>query len=404
MNQYTYKARDESGKMIKGQMESASEASLAESLRHKGYMPVSIKPLKKQDGFSSLQERFYRIKSEDLIIFNIQLANMINAGLPILNGLNIIKEQIENKKLKQIVENISQEVEAGASFSEALTRHKRVFSKTFINMVKAGEVSGNLNVVLNKLAEYAEQQEEMKQQIKGALFYPMILAFAGVVVVLFIITFVIPKFVVIFNRADVSLPLPTQVLYMGGIILKKYWYLVLMVVGIIVMSIRAYVNTPAGRTAFDQGILKLPVIGVLVRKIVISRFSRTFAALMDSGVPVLQSLEIVRDVVGNVVISRVLAVAKDRVEDGERIAVSLQGSGEFPVDMVQMVAVGEETGNIGEMLNKTADFYDKSVGYSIKKLTTLIEPLFLVIMGAVVGFIMASMLLPIFDMVKTMHG
>ena len=212
-----------------------------------------------------------------------------------------------------------------------------------------------------------------------------------------------PKFVEIFAKADVPLPLPTIMLYNLGMGLKRFWYLFVLGAGLLVLGSRSYVNTPGGRLRFDRLKLRLPVIGPLVRKVVISRFSRTLATLLDSGVPVLHSLDIITGVVGNEVIARVVKNVRDSIEGGERLAQPLKVSGEFPADTVQMIAAGEETGKLGEMLNKIAGFYDTAVGYSIKKLTALIEPIFLVIMGGMIGLIMASLLLPIFDMVKTIQ-
>lgn len=403
MSTFIYKAREETGKSVKGTMEAASQEELAEKLRKMGYMPTSIKEALPGIPLNDITERFKKISIEDIIMFNVQLANMIDAGLPLLSSLRTLSHQIENKKLREIVGQVSRSVEGGAPFSDALAQHPKVFSKLFINTVMAGETSGKLNTVLNRLAVYVEQQEDLRQKIQGALFYPAILLVTGVSVILFIISFVMPQFVKIFTEANVDLPLPTRILYETGVVLKKFWYLILLGVGVLVFGIKRYVNTPGGRLRFDQWQLRLPVVGPLVRKVVISRFSRTLATLVESGVPILQSLDIIRNVVGNEVIGRVVQNVRDSVEGGERLAQSLKVSEEFPADTVQMIAVGEESGKLGQMLNKIADFYDTAVNYSVKKLTALIEPVFLVIMGAMVAFIMASMLMPIFDMVKTLR-
>lgn len=403
MPTYIYKARDETGKLVKGAMDALSKKELAEKLRKMGYMLTTVKETTAGAKLESIGESFKRIKVEDIIIFNLQLANMIDSGIPLLSSLNIISKQIENKRLREAVGEISRSVEGGTSFSDALAKHSRIFPKLFISMVTAGEASGKLNTVLNRLAIYVEQQEDLRQKIKNAIFYPAILLFMGIAVIIFIVSFVMPKFVDIFSKANVPLPLPTLILYGVGVTLKRFWYLIILGICLIVMTIRNYARTETGRLKFDRLKLKLPVIGPLVRKVVVSRFSRTLATLIDSGVPLLQCLDIVESVVGNEVISRVVRNVRNSVEGGERIASPLKISEEFPADAVQMIAVGEETGKLGNMLNKIADFYDTAVGYSIKKLTALIEPVFLVIMGSMVGFIMASMLLPIFDMVKTIH-
>lgn len=403
MPTYIYKARDETGKAVRGAMDAASKEELAEKLRKMGYMPTSLREPLTGFKLEGIGQRFKKIRVEDIIIFNLQLANMLDSGLTILDSLNTISTQLENKKLKEIIGEVARAVEGGSLFSDALSKHPEIFSTLFIGMVRAGEASGNLNKVLKRFSIYIEQQEDLRQKIKSALLYPAILLIAGIAVIILIVSFVMPKFVDIFTKANVALPLPTIILYAVGLGLKRFWYLAVLVICLGVVIIKMYVRTERGRLKFDQLKLKAPVIGPLARKVVISRFSRTLATLLDSGVPVLQSLDIVRHVVGNEVIARVVQNVRDSIEEGERLAQPLRISQEFPPDTVQMIFVGEETGKLGNMLDKIADFYDTAVGYSIKKLTVLIEPVFLVIMGSMVGFIMASMLLPIFDMIKTIQ-
>jgi type IV pilus assembly protein PilC len=403
MPMYNYKARDEAGKSVHGVLEAASNDEIAAKLRKMGYMPTKINEASPGIKLDNLGARFERVRIENIVMFNLQLANMIDAGLTLLSSLQTLTKQIESKKLRDIVDEVRRTVEAGSNFSDALAQHPKVFSKLFVNMVKAGEASGKLNVVLTRLAHYVEQQEDLRQKIKGALFYPGILLCAGILVILFVVSFVMPKFVEIFTEAGVALPLPTQILYGVGVAIKSYWYLFLFFIGGLIFGVKMYIRTDRGRLQFDQLILKTPVIGPLVRKVIVSRFCRTLATLVESGVPVLQSLDIIRDVVGNEVISRVVKTVRTSVERGEKISEPLKLSEEFPPDAVHMIATGEEAGKLGQMLNKIADFYDTSLGYSIKKLTDLIEPVFLVIMGAMVGLIMASMLLPIFDMAKAIR-
>jgi len=402
MPNYLYKARDAEGKPVTGTMESSSKEKLAEKLRGLGYMPTQIKeasPGIDLDQFG--QQLFNKIKPEDIIMFNIQLANMIDSGLTLISSLNIICRQIENRKLREVAEEVKRAVEGGSTFSDALAKHPKVFSKLFVDMVRAGETSGKLNVVLNRLAQYVEQQEDLRQQVKNALFYPLILVIAGIAVVVLIVTFVMPKFVEVFNRAEVPLPIPTQIFYASGLAMTNYWYLFILAIGLAIAGFKMYARTEKGGYRIDRMKLDLPVTGPLVRKLVIARFSRTLATLVDSGVPILHALDIVRDVAGNRIIGDVVTDVRDSVEGGERIAKKLEESGEFPPDMVQMIAVGEETGRLGHMLNKIAGYYDNAVGYTLKKLIALIEPVFIVVLGILVGFIMASMLLPMFDMIKT---
>lgn len=403
MPTYNYKARDATGKQVKGLMEAASKEDLINKLQKLGYMTTQATKTASGVTVESVFDRLKRISSEDMIMFDIQLSNMLNAGISILSGLNTLSRQIENRRLKETIGGVVRSIEAGDSFSEALARHPRIFSKTFINIVKAGEASGKLDTVLSRFAEFTERQADLSQKIRGALFYPIILLFASIAVSLFVVTFVIPQFAEIFLKSGIALPLPTLILYKAGTMIKHFWYVGILLVIAAWLGLRYYVNTRGGRLNFDKFKLKMPVLGSLYRKKAISSFARTLATLTASGVPILQSINITRDVIENEVLGRVIGNVYGAVERGEKISEPLKISGEFPPDAVQMIAVGEETGNLDGLLNKVADFYDLSLGYTIKKLTTIIEPLFLVIMGSIIGLIMASMLLPMFDMIKTLR-
>ena len=400
MPDYLYKARDESGKLVKGVLEAASADEVGVKLRKMGYMAVSLSLAKKEIDLEGVLRNLRRINPQDLIVFNFQLANLLESGITLLISLRTIEAQTANKRLKNVLGEIWRAVESGSSFSESLSRHPRVFNKLFVNMVKAGEESGKLNDVLKKFAAFSEAKEELSQKIKGALFYPAILFIASIIVIVFIVTFIMPKFADLFLSAGLKLPLVTQILFSFGVIIKRYWYLIIL--GFCVVSWLAvkYTHTKTGKFQFDRLTLKIPVLGDLARKIYVSRFSRTLAVLLSSGVPVLRSLDITKEVIGNQVMAGVMANLKASVEQGERLSAPLRVSGEFPLDAVQMISAGEESGNLDGMLNKIADFYDTAVSYSLKKLTALIEPLLLAIMGAVVALIMASVLIPIFDMVK----
>ena len=301
------------------------------------------------------------------------------------------------------IKDVANRIEAGSTLSEALEFYPSIFPKLFINMAKAGEASGNLESVLMRYADFFENQEDIKQKVNGALFYPVILLCFGCTVMLFIVTFVIPKFAELYLRSGVRLPIPTLIVYKLGIVIKHYWYILIASAALILLAVRYYFKTEKGILLFDTIVLRIPVVGTLYRKVAISRFARTLSTLLGSGVPILQSLDITKEVLGNEVLARVMANAHAYVEKGEKLSEPLRVSGEFPPDVVQMIAVGEESGSLDAMLNKIADFYDMTIDYAIKKLTTIIEPVFLLIMGGMVGLIMASMLLPIFDMVKTLR-
>ena len=404
MSIYAYKARDASGKAVNGTMEAQTKTELIDKLHKMGYMTTYVAESNAGAGLKidSFFERFKRINAEDMIMFYVQLANMINAGISILASLDALSNQIENKKFKEIIGSIKRSVEGGDSFSQAVSNYPKVFPRLFVNMIKAGEVSGKLDTVLIKYAEFFEHQEDLKEKVRGAMFYPLILLTVGIAVMLLIVTFVIPQFANIYMKSGVRLPTPTLIVYKLGIAIKSYWYILIGGFIAIILGIRYYLKTEKGAFFFDKLKLKLPIIGPLHRKVAISSFTRTLGTLIGSGVPILESLDIAKGVVQNEILSRIIESAKKAVERGERLAEPLQVSREFPADVVQMISTGEETGNLDMMLDKISNFYDRYVGYAIKKLTTAIEPIFLLIMGTLVGFIMASMLMPIFDMVKTL--
>ncbi len=396
---FVYKARDELGKQIKGVMEAKTREALAAKLSSIGYFVTNITEQKTAIKIS-FGERFAKVKTEDLILFNVQLANMIAAGLSLLTSLRTLTKQVENRKFREVIQDVYRSIEAGGTFSDSLAKHPKVFTPLMIHMIHAGEVSGTLDKVLDRLAVFAEHQADLEERIKGAMVYPIILVIVGFSVIMFLSIFLIPMFVDVFLAAGVTLPMPTKVVFIFSQIVRKYWY-VLITGGIGLMAgIKYYVKTPGGSLLFDKYLLKVPVIGLLARKLAIARFARTLATLTSSGVPILECLEIVEKVVGNEIIARVIKRVRDGVSEGSKIAEPLRISEEFPPDTIQMIAVGEESGSLDVMLTKIADFYDTSVNYSVKKLTTMIEPIFLILVGSAVGFLLASVFLPMFDMMK----
>ncbi len=400
---YVYKARDQVGRKIKGSMQAVSEEELYDKLHKLGYLTTETTKSLPRFEFRSLLSRFQQIHAEDMMLFNVQLSNLIHAGVSLLDSLYALNQQIENKKLKEVVEGVVRSVESGESFSEALLLYPKIFSPLFINLVKAGEASGKLDMTLERYAAYCEEQAELRQKIVGAIFYPVILLVAGIAVSFFIVTVVVPQFAAIFTRVGIQLPLPTLILCRVATALKFFWHSILLFLMVAWLGIQTYTSTSQGKFQADWLKLKFPVVGNLCRKVAISRFARTLGMLVAGGVPLLTSLEIVREVIGNEVLAQVIGKTHDAVEKGEKISESFKVSGEFPLDAIQMIRVGEETGNLDEMLNKVADFYDRWAGYTVKKLTTLIEPLLLVVMACLLGFIMASMLLPMFDMIKVLR-
>jgi type IV pilus assembly protein PilC len=403
MANFIYKARDANGRAVNGVMDAASKSELIDKLHKMGYMPTRISEAKAGARLTSLMDRFKRIGSDDMLMFYIQFSNMISSGITILMALSTLAKQTSNKALGQTIGEVSRQIEGGSTLSEAMSYHPRVFSKLFVNMVKAGEASGNLDAVLMRYAVFFEHQEEIKEKVKAALFYPVILLTFGIIVMLFIVTFVIPQFAQIYIRAGVRLPIPTLIVYKFGLLIKRGWYILIAAAAAITLLLRWYARSDKGSLIIDTFKLHLPIVGDLYKKVAISRFTRTLGTLLGSGVPILQSLDITKEVAGNRILEQIIADARRYVEKGEHLAEPLKVSNEFPPDVVQMISVGEESGNLDGMLNKVADFYDMTVNYAIKKLTTIIEPVFLLILGCMVGTIMASMLMPIFDMVKTLR-
>jgi type IV pilus assembly protein PilC len=400
---FTYKARDTNGRAVGGDMEAASKTDLIDKLHKMGYMPTKVSEAKSGVNLAGMLERFKRVGSDDMLMFYIQFSNMISSGITILMSLSTMARQIHNKALARELGEVSRQIEGGSTLSGALSGHQAVFSKLFVSMVKAGEASGNLDAVLMRYAVFFEHQEDIKAKVKGALFYPLILLSFGTAVMLFIITFVIPQFALIYTKAGVRLPIPTLIVYKAGLALKNYWYVIIAVIIAAVILIKLFARSDKGSLLIDGVKLRLPIVGDLYRKVAISRFTRTLGTLLGSGVPILQSMDITKEVAGNRILEKIISDARQYVEKGERLAEPLKVSGEFPPDVVQMISVGEESGNLDGMLNKIADFYDMTVDYAIKKLTTVIEPVFLLILGCMVGVIMASMPMPIFDMVKTLR-
>lgn len=403
MSLYRYKARDEMGKLVEGAVEAPTEADLIEKLRKMGYVITGVYIASDVFSVQDFFTGFGRISHEEMIFFNIQLSGMLEGGLPLLTCLRTISAQMENKRLKKLLEEITIKVETGSSLSEALTVYSRDFSKLTISMIRAGEASGNLSLVLKRLADFGERELDLRQKISGAMLYPVLLFIAATVVILFIVTFIIPQFADIFLKANIPLPIVTRTLYGAGMAIKNYWHLLVLGVIALFLGARSYVNTRGGRFRFDAFKLNIPVVGPLIRRAAIAKFARMLATLSASGVNILESLEILEGTIGNAVLSLVVAKVREAVRGGSKLSEPLKSSKEFPPDVVQMIVAGEETGNLDAMLNKVADLYESAIAYSIKRLTSLLEPLFLLVMGCVVAVIMASMLIPMFDLVKVLR-
>ena len=401
MPTFSYRAREESGKPIYGTMDAASKEILALKLQKLKYTVTSISEKAVPFSIDKYLQIFTRVKIGDLVMFNVQLANMIGAGISLPSSLQTLSEQIENEKLRAAVSDVYNDIKGGQTFSDALKKHPDIFPPIFTNMIRAGEVAGNLDDILNRLATFVEHESEMRQKITTALFYPMILGVFGTIVVILIIVTILPSFAKIFIEGNVPLPMPTMVLYNLNLSIRAYWKHFIVAVTAFYFYFKWYKKTPSGKYLLDSILLKVPVWGKLIRESTIARLTRTLASLISSGVPMLQALEVTEKTIDNAIISGVIKDVYSSVSKGETISEPLRKSGQFPAMPVHMIAVGEETGALDAMLNKVADFYDMATEYSIKRITALIEPVFLVILGGMVGFIFASILLPIFTMMKT---
>jgi type IV pilus assembly protein PilC len=402
MPNFSYKARDESGRLISGEMDASGKDVLASKLQKLKYTVISITERSVSFSIDKYLRRLTRVGVNDLVMFNVQLANMISSGISLPTSLSTLSEQIENERLKEAVEEIHNDIKGGQTFADALKKHSDIFPSIFTNMIHAGEVSGNLDEILNRLASFAEHEAELKQKITTALFYPMILAVVGTLVVTLIIVTILPSFAKIFIDANVPLPLPTMVLYNLNLFIRSFWRHIIAALVALYFLFRWYKKTPNGKYQIDGALLNVPVWGKLIRQATIARLCRTLASLISSGVPMLQALEVTEQTIDNAIISRVLRNVYSSVSKGETISAPLRESKQFPAMPVHMIAVGEETGALDTMLNKVADYYDLATEYSIRRITSLLEPIFLVIIGGMVGFIFASILLPIFQMVKTL--
>ena len=306
MPTYTYKARDTTGRAVSGAMEASAKADLIDKLNKMGYMVTKVSEAKTGLKIDSTFERFKHIRSDDMLMFYIQFSNMISAGITILMALSTLARQIENKRLRSTIENAARQIEGGSTLSQALASQSGIFSRLFINMVKAGEASGNLDAVLMRYATFFEHQEEIKEKVKSALFYPMILLSFGIAVMLFIVTFVIPQFAQIYIKAGVGLPVPTLIVYKAGLAIKHGWYWIFTVLIALFIGIKAFSRSARGALLVDKLKLRLPIVGSLYRKVAISRITRTLSTLLGSGVPILESLDIAKEVAGNQVLARIL--------------------------------------------------------------------------------------------------
>ncbi len=396
---YAYKVRDRSGNLVTGTLVADNERLVLERLREMGYTPLEVGKEKKGLNLE-INIRPAKIKLKEVAIFSRQFATMVNSGLPILRALSILSEQVSNKELAKTLTLVRNDVEQGASLSVAMQKFPKAFNDLYIAMVKSGETGGMLDDVLLRLADVLEREVHLRQKIKSAMTYPVAVVALVVLIMSAMLLFVVPQFKSIYTQLGGTLPLPTRLLLMASDGVKKYWYLVIFGTVIFVFLFKRYKKTEKGRANLDAIKLKIPIFGTLFHKTALSRFSSTAGMLLRSGVPILQALDIVADTVNNKVMSRAVVDVQASVREGESIAKPLARHAVFPPMVVQMLAVGEETGQVDTMLDKVAKFYDQEVEASVDALTSLIEPLLIAIIGGCVGAAVIALYMPMFNIIK----
>jgi len=400
---FIYKAKNRAGRKIKGEIEAPTIELAQNALQRKGYTNIKVKPKPKDLFEGTFLEG--KVRPRDMVVFSRQFATMINSGVPILQSLNVMAQQTENKKLKRKLYEIRNDVEGGSSLYEAMSKHRDVFDDLYVNMVDAGEVGGVLDVVLDRLAGYIEKAASLKSKVKGAMIYPAVVVTVAVAVITIIMLFVIPTFAKMFADFGSALPLPTQiVINISNWFKENIGYLILGVILFIVVFRLLYKRVEPFKIFIDRTILFLPVFGPLLRKVAVARFSRTFSTMISSGVPILQALDIVAKTSGNKTIELGVLDAKKSIAEGQTISEPLEDTGVFPPMVIHMISIGETTGALDTMLEKIADFYDDEVDNAVSALTSLIEPLMIVFLGVVVGGLVISLYLPIFKIAGVVSG
>ena len=409
MPEYIYKATDRAGKVMEGSFDAPDEAAVVSRLRGMGCIPIRIdqaaagaKPRPRKislniDFKTRVLLKFKRVSGPELLSFTQELSTLIRAGLPLDRSLSVVTEITENAMLKEITEEVLRDVRGGKAFSEALAKHPAVFNRLYVNMIKAGEAGGILDVVLERLLDFLERSQELKRTVVGAMIYPLVLIFVMGIVMAVLLIFVVPRFVGIFEMMHQELPLPTQVLLGISTIAQRYWWLIIGGgIGLYVWF-QKYTASEKGKMVWDTFMLKLPLINALILKIEVARLSRTLGTLITSGVPLLQALGIVREIIGNLIISNSINTIQKAVKEGKGVSLPMRSLGIFPSLAVHMIRVGEETGRMEEMLIRVADTYDRDVQVTVKRLLGLLEPLLILVMALLVGFIVISIVLALFS-------
>lgn len=403
MTSFNYRARDRYGVLTTGQVEAESSKAAALQLEKKGFMPISINPVETSDISRAIEKwaaTFRGVKIEELIVFTRQLSSILDAGVPLTEGLGAVAEQIKNNLFRAVVQNVKKEIEGGATFSDALDKHRKVFSPLIVNMIRAGEKAGILAPVLDRISNLLEKEEETGNKIKSATRYPLIVLATLSIAFVIMTLYVIPRFANFYAAFKADLPLPTLILMAANRIIVGYWYWMLGIIFASVYLSRKVLETKKGRYNWDRLKLSAPVFGPLFSKIYLSRFSRMLSAMLGSGIPILEALTITSATVDNKVISRVILDVRNEVSQGKNLAEPMKGSEVFPPIAISMVAIGEKAGTLEAMLNKVADYFDREADYTIKDLTPLLEPILIFGLGMLLLIFALGIYLPMWDVIK----
>lgn len=400
---YTYKATELSGKVVEGALEAAEEKSVVEKLHDLGLIPIRIQLPKETPSSSvdiSLNALLGRVTSRDMLIFTQELSTLVEAGLPLDRSLKILVELSEKKKLKEVIQNILKGIEGGNSLADALAKHPKLFSRLYVNMIRAGEAGGAVDLILKRLTEYLQNARETRDFIISALIYPIVLTLVGALLMVLMLVWIIPRFAVIFEDLGQALPLPTQILLTMSHVIVSYWWLLLALAGLGIFGWMKIIHTEEGKVKWDKIKFRIGPVRKFIQKTETVRFARTLGTLIRSGVPILEALNIVKETAGNTVFAHAIVDVRNRMKEGDSIARPLQERGVFPALSIHMITVGEETGRLDEMLMKVAETYENEVKNTIKRMLSLLEPLLILVMAAVVGFIVFSMFLAIFSVTE----
>ncbi|MCH7904825.1 MAG: type II secretion system F family protein [Armatimonadetes bacterium] len=401
MPHFAYTAIDANGKTVKSVMEADNEALVLNKLREQSMRIVDVRMTKKRKGPVSFGKK--KMKAKALVVFSRQFATMIDAGIPILRCLEILSSQTKDQALKPALESVTSDVKGGMTLSDSMVKHPGVFNKLYVNMVRAAELGGLLDVILDRLSGFLEYEADVRAKIKGAMMYPVLVIIFSAIMLMVLFSFVLPKFKAIFDGMKVEMPAVTAALFSFGDFMAKFWWVILLAAGGIVIGTKVYGKTARGRYQIDYFKLKMPIVGELTLKMSIARFCRTFGTLLNSGVPMMRGLEITGETLGNLVLHEAIEQTRDAIREGQKLSDPLAATGLFPVMVTHMIDVGEETGRLAEMLVKVGDFYDSEVDATVKGLTSMIEPMLIIFLGGVVGFIAISVMTPIFKLVNSVN-